>query len=102
MHCRLLCVPSVVCLLYLLLAYAFLTIASLCNIRYKETRWRGTALQRDEIVGKGVTAQTTAGDPKGTLQDGKPAHERGPTMQEQEHTNKAPSSQPRQETPNEH
>ena len=56
-------------------------------------------LQKDEIVGKGVTAHTTAGTPKGTLQDGKPAHERGPTMQEQEHTNKAPSSQPRHETP---
>ena len=37
-----------------------------------------------------------------TSVDGKPAHERGPTMQEYEHTNKAPSSQPRQETPNAH
>ena len=37
--------------------------------------------------------------PKGTLQDGQPAHERGPTTQEQEHKNKAPSSQQQQETP---
>ena len=59
-------------------------------------------LQRDEIVGKGVTAQTTAGNPKGTLQDRQPAHECEPTMQEQELTNRASSSQPRQETPNAH
>ena len=41
-------------------------------------------------------------NPKWHTQDGKPANERGPTMQEQEHTNKAPSSQPRQGTPNAH
>ena len=49
-------------------------------------------------MGKGVTAQTTAGNPKKHT----PRRKASPTMQEQEHTNKAPSSQPRQETPNEH
>ena len=39
-------------------------------------------LQRDEIVGIGATAKTTARETlKGTLQDGEPAHERGPTKQ---------------------
>ena len=37
------------------------------------------SLQRNAMAGIGVAAQTTAGNPKGTLQDGKPAHERGPT-----------------------
>ena len=36
-------------------------------------------LQRDTVVGIGVIAQTTAGNPKVTLQDGEPARERGPT-----------------------
>ena len=38
-------------------------------------------LQRDAIVGIGVTAQATAGNPKTHTQNGEPAHERGPTTQ---------------------
>ena len=36
-------------------------------------------LQKDAMVGIGVAARTTAGNPKDILQDGEPAHERRPT-----------------------
>ena len=55
-----------------------------------------SVLPKDAMVGIGLAAQTTGGNPKGTLRDGKPAHERRPTTQDQEHTSKAHSSQQEQ------